>query len=184
MFLATHLPPPIPSTATELALDTEPTASPVVKAALEHFDTIIRRALGRSTFGTGADAVPQSWYMFGTDDLIALLTMLIFFLCAFLILLACKLILGMLLLNYARNRYSTMKKREHMSLDTKGKIVGDWGLAEVDDEKIKWIYRNDPDGVNVLKERERREAAKGKAFEKGADFSKVTRYEMVAKRIW
>jgi hypothetical protein len=183
MLLAMHLPSPIPSTATELALETEPTASPVVKAAIEHFDTIIRRALGRSTFGAGADAGPQSWYMLGTDDLIALITMLIFFLCAFLVLLACKLVLGMLLLNYARNRYSSMKKREVMSLDTKGKKVGDWGIAEVNDEMKKWIYEDDPDGANALKEREQKDAARAKASEKGTDFSKVTRYRMT-KRIW
>src|SRR5450432_295855 len=124
MFFATHLPTPIPSTATELALESEAAASPVTTAALEHFDAIIRRALGRSTFGSGVDAVPKSWFMLGTDDIIAFLTMLIFFLCAFLVLLACKLVLGMLLLAYARNRYSSMKEREHLSLDVKGKRLG------------------------------------------------------------
>jgi hypothetical protein len=184
MFLATHFPLPIPSSAIELALETEPTASPVVKASLERFDTIVRCALGRSTFGAGADVVPQSWYIFGTDDLIALLTMMIFFLCAFLILLACKLVLGMLLLNYARNRYNTMKKREQMSLDTEGRRAGCWELAEIDDKKKRLIYEGDLDGANALKERERKEAAKAKASEKGTDFSKVARYEMAAKRIW
>jgi Eukaryotic membrane protein family len=183
-FLATHLPTPMPSTATELALESEATASPATTAALEHFDAIIRRALGRSTFGSGVDAVSKSWYMIGTDDIIAFITMLIFFLCAFLVLLACKLVLGMLLLSYARNRYSGMKQREHLSLDTKGKRLGGWGMVEVDEDKRRWIYEDDPEGAKALKERERKAAGKARDNEKGSDFARVTRYEMAAKRIW
>ncbi|RAL62676.1 hypothetical protein DID88_004519 [Monilinia fructigena] len=41
MFLATHLPPPLPSTATSLSVE----SSPATTAALEHFDTIVRKAL-------------------------------------------------------------------------------------------------------------------------------------------
>lgn len=184
MFLATHLPTPIPSTATELALETEATASPVTTAALEHFDAIIRRALGRSTFGGGLNATAQPWYMIGTDDVIAFLTMLIFFLCTFLVLLACKLVLGMVLLSYSRNRYRTMKEREHLILDTKGKRLGGWGMVEVDDDKRRWFYEDDAEGAKVLKDREKKAAAKAREAEKGSDFTRVTRYEMSAKRIW
>jgi hypothetical protein len=184
MFLATHLPTPIPSTATELALETEATASPATTAALEHFDAVIRRALGRSTFGSGVDAVPKSWYMIEVDDVIAFLTMSIFFLCAFFILLACKLILGMILLKYARNRYSSMKERENLSLDTKGRRLGGWGMVEVDEDKRRWLYEDDPEGAKALKERERKAAERSRESEKGMDFGRVTRYEMSAKRIW
>jgi hypothetical protein len=184
MFLATHIPPPIPSTATALALESA-SPSPETTAALQHFDTIIRRALGRSAFGTG-DEMTNSWFMIGTDDIIAVLTMLIFFLCVFLVLLACKLVLGMVLLNYARDRYSHMKEREKLSLDTKGKRVGGQGMVEVDEDKRRWIYEDDPEGAKALKERERKAIAKAKEGEKGGglDFGRVTRYEMVAKRIW
>lgn len=122
--------------------------------------------------------------MIGTDDVIAFLTMLIFFLCAFLVLLACKLVLGMVLLSYARNRYSSMKQREHLILDTKGKRLGGWGVVEVDEDKRRWIYEDDPEGAKALKERERRAASKARENEKGPDFARVARYEMAAKRIW
>jgi hypothetical protein len=184
MFLATHLPSPIPSTATELTLETEARASPVTTAALQHFDTVIRRALGRSTFGGGLDPVPKSWYMIDVDDVIAFLTMLVVFLSAFLVLLVCKLVLGMILLQYARNRYSSMKERQHLSLDTKGKRLGGWGMVEVDEEKRKWIYADDPEGAKALKERERKAGEKARESERGTDFGRVTRYEMSAKRIW
>jgi hypothetical protein len=184
MFLATNLPTPIPSAATALSAESAATSSPTA-AALEHFDNIIRKALGRSTFGTTVDGAPTNWYQIGTDDIIAFITMLVFFLGVFLVLLACKLVLGMVLLNYAGKRYRSMKKREHLVIDTKGKRLGGWGTVEVDDEKRKWIYEDDPDGAKALKDRGRKAEAKAReAAEKGVDFGKVARYDMVAKRIW
>lgn len=191
MFLATHIPPPIPSTATELALEGA-SPSPETTAALEHFDAIIRSALGRSTFGNGfgtsGESTSNSWFTIGTDDIIAVLTMLIFFLCAFLVLLACKLVLGMVLLSYAKGRYSSMKEREQLSVDTKGKRVGGMGMVEVDDDKKRWIYEDDPEGQKGLREREKKAEKKMRENEKGGgsgvDFGKVARYDMVAKRIW
>ncbi|TAQ86994.1 hypothetical protein B7494_g4690 [Chlorociboria aeruginascens] len=173
MFLATHVPAPIPSTATALSVDSA-TTSPATTAALEHFDNIIRKALGRSTFGIPDPKNSTPWYLPSTDDAIAALTMLIFFFGAFFVLLACKLLLGMFLLQFARNRYSTMKKREHENYDTGGKRVGGWGMVEVDDDKKRWIYDDDPETLKNLKEKEksaREKAEKGT----GQDFSKVTR---------
>jgi hypothetical protein len=180
MFLATHLPPPIPSTATALSVE----SSPATTAALEHFDNIIRKALGRSAFGIPDPTATNRWYLPSADDVIAALTMLVFFLGAFFVLLACKLVLGMLLLKFARNRYRSMKKREHQSYDTGGKRVGGWGMVEVDDDKKRWIYNDDPETLRKLKEKER--AAKEKAEKEGVgqDFGKISRYEMSAKRIW
>lgn len=178
MFLATHLPPPIPSTATELALES---ATPATTAALEHFDNIIRNALGRSAFGIPDPGASARWYLPSADDVIAALTMLIFFLGAFFVLLACKLVLGMLLLKFARNRYSSMKNRENGNYDTGGKRLGGWGTVEVDESKKRWIYDDDLDGLQKMKEKEK--AAKEKAEKPGQDFSKVSRYEMI-KRIW
>ncbi|KAB8293777.1 hypothetical protein EYC80_009262 [Monilinia laxa] len=179
MFLATHLPPPLPSTATSLSVE----SSPATTAALEHFDTIVRKALGRSTFGLPNPNSTTPWYLPSTDDVIASLTMIVFFLGAFFVLLACKLVLGMLLLKFARNRYRTMKKREHRSYETGGKRVGGWGMVEVDDDKKRWIYDDDPETLKKLRDKERLARDKEKV---GAvnDFSKISRYEMAAKRIW
>ena len=187
MFLATHVTPQLPSTATSLSVE----SSPATTAALEHFDSIIRRALGRAAFGIPDPGASVRWYLPTTDDAIAALTMLVFFLGAFLVLLACKLVLGMVLLRFARNRYSSMKKRENQSYDTGGKRVGGWGMVEVDDDKRRWIYDDDPEGLKKLREREKNAKEKsektGEKGEKGAggmDFSKISRYEMSAKRIW
>jgi hypothetical protein len=182
MFLATHVPPPIPSTATALSVESA-TTSPATMAALEHFDNIIRRALGRATFGVPDTLSSNPWYFPSADDFIAALTMLVFFLGAFFVLLACKLVLGMLLLRFARNRYQDMKKRENQNYSTEGKRLGGWGIVEVDEDKKRWIYDDDPETLKKMKEKER--FAKEKADKSGVeqDFGKISRYEMV-KRIW
>ncbi|CZS96211.1 related to cytomegalovirus gH-receptor family protein [Rhynchosporium graminicola] len=177
MFLATHVPSPVASTATALSVES---ASPATTAALEHFDNIIRRALGRSTFGIPDPLAKNPWYLPSADDAIAALTMLVFFLGAFFVLLACKLVLGMLLLKYARNRYATMKKRENQSYTAEGKRLGIWGMSEVDEDKNRWIYDDDPETLKKMKEKEK--IGKEKA-EKSQDFGKISRYEMI-KRIW
>ncbi len=179
MFLATHLPSPITSTATALSVES---ATPATTAALEHFDNIIRRALGRSTFGILDPLATNPWYLPSADDAIAAVTMATFFLGAFFVLLAFKLVLGMLLLKFARNRYRSMKKREHQSYDTQGKRLGGWGMTEVDAEKKRWIYDDDPETLRKLKEKEKAWKEKN---EKGGgmDFEKISRYELV-KRIW
>ncbi|KAI6711759.1 hypothetical protein JHW43_005711 [Diplocarpon mali] len=179
MFLATYLPSPIASTATSLAVESA-TTSTATTAALEHFDNIIRRALGRSTFNIPNPIAASTWYLPSADDAISTLTMLIFFLGAFFVLLACKLVLGMLLLRFARNRYRTMKKREHQSYGAEGKRLGILGMTEVDDDKRRWIYNDDQEALSKMKEKERigRERA-----EKSQDFGKISRYEMI-KRIW
>lgn len=180
MFLASHFPPPLPSTATSIAAESGATASPATTAAMEHLDSIIRKALGRSTYGSGLP-IERQWYSFDSDDIIAFIATAAFFLGAFLALLACKLVLGMLLLRYSRRRYGDMKAREKMSLDTKGKRLGGLGMVELDEEKRAIIYEDDPEGGKQLKEREKKWAEQAK---QGTDFDKVTRYEMAAKRIW
>lgn len=183
MFLATHLPPPIPSSATELAVESA-TTSPATMAAFEHFDTIIRKALGRSAYGIPDPTATNRWYLPSADDAIAALTMLVFFLGAFFVLLACKLVLGMLLLRFARNRYSKMKSRENASYDTGGRRLGGWGIVEVDEAKRRWFYDDDPDALKKIREKER--VAKERQennMAAGPDFAKISRYEMV-KRIW
>ena len=110
------------------------------------------------------------------------MTMMIFFLVVYLFLLAFKLILGMSLLAFARSRYKGMKERERQVVDTHGKRVGGWGVVEVNEDKRRWIYEDDPDGLRELREREERGR---KVKEKGEiKLDGVQRYSMVAKRIW
>ena len=181
MFLATHMPLPLPSTATSLSVDSA-AASPATTAALQHIDQIFRRALGRSTFGAGDPTLaPEHSNIWSTDDIIAFITMLVFFLILFLALLAFKLVLGMCLLSFARRRYKGMKERENTSTHADGRRVGGWGVVEVDEDKRRWIYKDDPDGARKLRERER-EAREKKGMEES--FGSVSRYSMVAKRIW
>lgn len=124
------------------------------------------------------------------SDATSYLTIAIISLVAFLVLLAAKLVLGMLLLTYARRRYRSMKEREREPIYhvEGGRRIGGWGCVEVDEDKRRWIYDEDPDGLRALQEREERDRAKReKDKEKGIgtdSFDKVKRYEMVAKRIW
>ncbi|GAB7363453.1 hypothetical protein MBLNU230_g3727t2 [Neophaeotheca triangularis] len=180
MFLASHVPLPIPSAATSVSLDSEAAAtSPATTAALQHIDYIFRRALGRSSFGAGFGGEESTFNFLSLDDLIAFATMAIFFLAAYLVLLACKLVLGMVLLNFARNRYKGMKQREEESVEARGRRVGGWGVVEVDDAKRRWIYEDDEKGLENLREREGRARNKGEFKLDG-----VERYSMAAKRIW
>ena len=186
MFLATHMPSPLPSTATSISLESA-TAPPVRTAALQHIDQIFRRALGRSTFGAGDDGVaPLSTGIWNLDDVVAYMTMALFFLVLYLVLLALKLVLGIALLSFARSRYKGMKVRESQSAHADGKRVGGWGVVEVDEDKRRWIYQDDPVGARKLRERERdtKEKEKRIAKEGGESFEGVNRYSMVAKRIW
>ena len=181
MFLATHMPLPLPSTATSLSVENA-AASPATTAALQHIDQIFRRALGRSTFGAGDPTLaPEHSNTWTTDDIIAFITMLVFFLILFLALLALKLVLGICLLSFARRRYKGMKERENTSTHADGRRVGGWGVVEVDEDKRRWIYKDDPDGATKLRQRER-DARERKGGEES--FGNVSRYSMAAKRIW
>ncbi len=79
-----------------------------------------------------------------------------------------------------------MKKREsENSICAEGKRVGGWGVVEVDEDKRRWIYMDDPEGARRLREREKMAADRsrdGCRTEEG--FEGVERYKMVAKRIW
>jgi hypothetical protein len=184
MFIAMHMPPPLPATSTSVSSD--PASSPATTAAFAHIDQIFRRALGHSSLGAGVPT--QSWYHFSSwtlDDLIAGSTMLIVFLVVYLIFLAFKLILGMLLLIVARKRYHGMQEREMMNVETGGKRIGGWGVVDVDDEKRRHIYDDDPETLKRLRERDDKQKKKDdQERERGTSFGHVSRYAMVAKRIW
>ena len=182
MFVATHMPMPLPSSATALVVEsTSAETSPATTAALAHIDHMFRRALGRSSFGAGVDASSAfSWW--SLDDVIAFATMVVFFLVLYLFLLAFKLVLGICLLNFARSRYKGMRDREKQSYDTGSRRVGGFGHVEVDDDKRKWIYEDDEDGLNNLRARDAK--AKEKTAKGEVKLDGVGRYMMVAKRIW
>jgi hypothetical protein len=184
MFVAMHMPPPLHATSTSLASD--PLSSPATTAALAHIDHVFRRALGRSSFGAGLPS--QAWYYPSSwtfDDLIAGSTMLIVFLIGYLVFLAFKLILGMMLLSVARKRYYGMQEREMMNVETGGKRLGGWGVVDVDEEKRRHIYDDDPETLKRLRERDEKAKKKEEQErEKGTSYGHVSRYAMVAKRIW
>ncbi|KAK7744754.1 hypothetical protein SLS62_010056 [Diatrype stigma] len=214
MFLSTYLPPPIPTSTMELSVESSTPSSPAMVAALERLDTIIRNALGRSVHGdplgnnptaSPAGAQAKSFWTLSSDDAIALLTMLLFFFLAWIVLLIIKLVLGMVLLRYARRRYAVMVHKEKMlqhqqdeaarererepPLSQPGsKRIGAWGATEVGDERRRWLYDDDPDGLRRMRERERKTEEKFREHSKGgADdgLARVCRYEMgVSKRIW
>ncbi|PWY91989.1 cytomegalovirus gH-receptor family protein [Aspergillus sclerotioniger CBS 115572] len=142
-----------------------------------------------------ANAMPspaQSVYIF---TIVLILT-------GFVVLLILKLLLGMVLLAYARSRYKAMKLREveqahpppaapsgepngaaprGRAFAVEGsRRVGGWGVVEVNDDQRRWIYADDPDGLRRLKTKEE----KDKNTKEDLNMDHVQRYEMVAKRIW
>jgi hypothetical protein len=58
---------------------------------------------------------------------------------------------------------------------------GGWAVVEVDDDKRRWIYVDDPEGLRKLKDRDNNAAVKDINT---TSFESVMRYEMAAKRIW
>ncbi|KAM7186137.1 Eukaryotic membrane protein family domain containing protein [Rhypophila sp. PSN 637] len=204
MFLAIHLPTPLPpSTQTSLSIESA-TPSPAMVAALDRLDHLIRNALGRAVHGSpfseglgsenaaGPGVATRLWLRWTSDDIIAALTMIVVFLLIFLVLLIFKLLLGMVLIRYSRDRYARMKAKEHAiaagkaerdSYDAKGKRVGGFGQVEVGEDRRRWLFSDDPEGLRKLREREKKNE-RGAEKEKEKDFSHIMRYEMVAKRIW
>ena len=190
MFLATNISPPSISTATSLTsahTEAEPTSSPI----LAQLDLIFRRALGHSSLGGGAKS--NGAFNWTIDDGIALATMLLFFLALYLLLLALKLALGMVLLSFARGRYACMLEREikgenERLIETDSKRLGGWGVTELGEERRKAIYEGHEAELWKLKEKEgkfrekeERESLSGKGLKA---IESVERYAMVAKRIW
>ncbi|KAF2452918.1 eukaryotic membrane protein family-domain-containing protein [Lineolata rhizophorae] len=203
MFLATHMPGPLSSSsATSLSVPGPTGTSPATTAALAQLDMLIRRALGRSaSFGAGtaatAAAQGSTWWArwYTVDDAIALVAMVLVFGCLFCVLLAAKLVLGMALLAWARGRYGQMKEREAAlgagaaaapAVVLEARRVGGWGVVEVDEDKRRWIYADAPEEGRALRDKEERarQRAAGGAGMEAVELGGVSRYAMVAKRIW
>ncbi|OHE92232.1 eukaryotic membrane protein family [Colletotrichum orchidophilum] len=192
MFLSTRIAAPIAeSTQTSLSVESATPSSPAMVAALDRLDTLLRDALGRAVYGYpyGEPSVQsRAWWTWTSDDVIAAVTMIVVFFIAFLVLLIIKLLLGMVLLRYSRNRYAKMKRKEHMVAtgqeerevyDAKGKRVGGYGQIEVTEDRRRWIHADEKEGLKGGKGR----IQKPERPQEG-DYNGVHRYEMVAKRIW
>ena len=76
---------------------------------------------------------------------------------------------------------SEKSKGKEYSVDG-SRRVGGWGVVEVNDDKRRWIYADDPEGLKRLKAKEEKEKAVVKDDEMSMEH--VQRYEMAAKRIW
>ncbi|KAK5109984.1 hypothetical protein LTR62_006351 [Meristemomyces frigidus] len=182
MFLATHLPAPLPLMATAVSLDNSAseTSSPATTAALQHIDRLFRHALGTRTSTASSSS---AWWTI--DDFVATGTILTFFLAIYLLLLAFKILLGMLLLVYARKRYQGMKEREIANTQVVGGKRGGVGaMTEVDEGKREWIYVDDREALEGLRAKEGRGRKVSRDLGGGHRLEGVDRYSMVAKRIW
>jgi hypothetical protein len=198
MFLAALLPQHPSSTANgatsltsihnHYAPSPVPSAPPLTFATLLPASAAHVSALFRTLLENAIPSPAQSVHIFTG---ILLLT-------GFIVLLILKLLLGMVLLAFARSRYRKMKARESerrqsshsgtesgaprsRDFDVEGsQRVGGWGVVEVGDEKRRLIYADDPDGLRRVKEKEEKD--KSKDGELNVDH--VQRYEMIAKKIW
>ena len=141
--------------------------------------------MGRSSLSAQTNASWFDWSAWSLDDVIAGATMLLVFLIVYLIFLAFKLLLGMFLLTVARKRMHGMRAREMENVETGGKRIGGWGVVDVDEEKRRYIHIDDPEGLRSLRERDEKGKKKeDQERERGTSFGHVSRYAMVAKRIW
>lgn len=173
MFLATHVPSPLPSaSATTISLS-ENLSTSETSAALASIDTILRRALSCS------DASASTLF----DDFVAAATMAFFLLACFLIFLAVKLLLGIMLLGIARSRYKGLKERERMWTHTGAHRSSTFGTTTITEENRAIIYGGNPEEEMRVSEMVR----KGREREMRVEMETlegVTRYKMCAKRIW
>ncbi|KAL6245369.1 hypothetical protein RBB50_007368 [Rhinocladiella similis] len=181
MFMAAWVPSTAPSSSTSLASIYEDYSAARATLPLSTSATISR---------TVDDIIRSIPTVITKSSIVTHMTTVLMFLLLFLILLACKLVLGMVLLAFARSRYHSMKLREKTTMHhvEGGRRVGGWGVVEVDEDKRRWIYEDDAAGLRALRDKEerdknkqQREKDRGHGVEA---FDKVKRYEMVAKRIW
>ncbi|KAJ5226144.1 hypothetical protein N7468_007369 [Penicillium chermesinum] len=179
--------PPFPPSIVITPLLRSPSAPPltlqnILPVSATHINNFFRTLL--------ENAIPSPAQAVQIFTIVLILT-------GFIVLLILKLVLGMGLLAYARSRYKKMKSaetesrravhQENRELARKDEFgvegarrAGGWGMIEVGDEKRKWIYGDDADGLKRVKEKEEKD--KNKALEMNID--SVHRYEMVAKKIW
>lgn len=182
MFLATNVSAPnpgLPVTITDLSVD----AASATTSILTQLRCICERAF--SAIPISHNAVTDWISTWTVDDMVALVTKMLFFLVLYLLLLAFKLALGMVLLSYARARYQSIRLREHERTTEPGtKRVSGWGVVELGDDRRKRIYEGDPEGLRAIKERDHKTQERENKSGVGKALDSVDRYSMVAKRIW
>ena len=200
MFLAALLPQHPSSTAMEATSLSSihshyvplpiPSAPPLTFATLLPASAAHASAFFRTLLENAIPSPAQSVHIF---TVVLLLT-------GFVFLLILKLLLGMVLLAFARSRYRKMKRSDAEKRDSHSRQsgentapsarefdvegsqrVGGWGAVEVGDEKRRLIYADDPDGLRRLKEKEEKDT---KSKDKELNVDHVQRYEMIAKKIW
>lgn len=194
MFLASCLPTPSGPMPDRPTLSTireqySTTAGPSPSTTPNRVSSIMSTSLDRIS-SILSHAIPSPAHS------VTLFTIL-FILISYVILLLAKLGMGMALLSMSRARYKAMKDREREYESSQAKKptaeshvveghrrVGGWGTVEVNDDKRRWIYVDDPNGLRKLREREERDRAAGRGSHGIAPFEGVKRYEMAAKRIW
>ena len=181
MFIAVWVPSGSPSSLTTLATIHEQYSSSLGPKTSSTSAAIARRV--DDLLGGLPSVIMDSTF---TSTFTTILVLMLIFM----VLLACKLVLGMLLLAFARARYRSMKEREKNSIHQVegGKRVGGWGVVEVGEDKRRWIYEDDPNGLQALQDRENRDRMKREKERDagvGANaFERVVRYELAGKRIW
>lgn len=212
MFLAASLPQQPSSTAMQAtslsSIHNHYAPAPIQSAPPLTLGTIVPSSMARinnifrSVLANTMPTPAQSVYIFTVILIITL----------FLVLLIFKLLLGMGLLAFSRRRYQGMKFAEYErahpcpnshthtypqqtinnpienSAKSRGyavegsKRIGGWGVVEVGEDRRRWVYADDPEGLKRVRAYEEKEAKKGRDDE--GSFEHVQRYEMVAKRIW
>ena len=190
MFLATHTSTPLPSTTSLDSAFASPETTPAIKAAIQHIDNLFKRAMfGAETTGTGPIIkLPwlnaMSFQLPALDTVLTHLATILFFTIFFLLLLILKILLGMTLLSYARARYGSMQKREKETSRAESKRFGGWGMVELGDERRRWIYEDDSEGLKKMRDREKDTREREGRGNSTKGLAHVERYAMVAKRIW
>ncbi|KAF3905237.1 hypothetical protein ABW21_db0203098 [Orbilia brochopaga] len=166
MFISTHFPSPSFAGSTATTNSAVPlqnlhttSSSPATTAALNEFDSALRRVFS-STTGDGAVDL--------LNTITEYLTIATIFIGIWLVFLVFKFILGMGLLAVARRRYKGMKEREKAAYAVPGASTG--GVAEMNEEKKRIINSG--------------EAGGGSGLRKTTPLGEVERFDMVAKRIW
>lgn len=165
MFISTHFPSPLLPSATSFS-DHTTSSSPGTTAALDEFDSVLRRAFGGTGEGSTADLI---------NAITEYVTIATIFIGIWMVFLAFKFVLGIGLLGVARRRYKGMKERERGNYTVPG--GGSGGVAEVTEENKKWIHAALPG------EKDGKEGG-STGGKKVTPLGEVERFDMVAKRIW
>lgn len=133
--------------------------------------------------GTRTTTVQRHGVRTTAESILAAATMALFLLACFLVFLAVKLLLGVLLLGFAGKRVKEGRARERVYANTGARRSSAFGTVMITEEARRVIYRDEPEEGRKVAERERvgRERDMGTGME---GLESVSRYRMCGKRIW